>query len=140
METLDSLIKEPPEGEALEIESLWVEAAYHSGKLEQARDMGLRILPDLEDDADFVVMMIQLLGETGDYQKAYDVYKHGIENSPQNEALRKLGDGVADRSKRGRMEALKSLDDRRELTAAEHFEKAELHREFNQLQQAIVHY
>jgi tetratricopeptide (TPR) repeat protein len=84
--------------------------------------------------------MIRILEDLGDYERAYAVFQGAFERFPDHPELLKMERTVADQSKRGRMAALQEREAEDRLTTKEHYEKAELHRQFGQAKQAIVHY
>ncbi len=140
MEVYDPLLTGGSAGATPEIRRQWVQAAATAGRLEDALRVGLEVLDASLEDPEFLVRLIYLAADCGDYQCAYDIFKVAREAHPDHPALDDLERTVADSQKRARMELLQRREAEGALLAAEHFEKAELHREFGQVQHAIVHY
>ncbi|MBI3735454.1 hypothetical protein HY256_02955 [Candidatus Sumerlaeota bacterium] len=136
----EPIMKSPPIGERLRILKRWVEAAFRAGKLKEAREQGLALLAEAKDDLSFMILVIKILEDCGDYQKAFDIFRAAAELFPEDETLHRMKRTVADNKKRNRMEELQRLDAEGKLTAQLNYEKADLHREFDQTHLAISHY
>lgn len=134
------LVGNPPAGERLQIMTNWVEALYQSGKVSEAKDEVLAVLHDFPDSLPLHLLAIRILEDNNDYQQAYDVFKQAQARHPNDESLRQMRRAVADNKKRNRMEELLAAESRNQLTPSLHYEKADLHRDFDQTHQAIIHY
>lgn len=129
----------PPEEDLL-IKAEWVEAAYQAGQFDDAMRVGLEIFPRMQDSARFMTMLIRILEDNSQYQRAYEIFKVAFAAFPEDPTLQKMERIVADNKKRSRMEALVAKAEAGTLTPQEHFEKGDLHREFLQYHLAIVHH
>lgn len=140
LQSLTAILDNPPEEAAVRIKAQWVEAAYHAGKLKEAMEIGMDLLEDKRDDPDYLILMIRVLEDNGQYNQAYELFKVAYELYPDNETLQQMEKTVADNKTRNRMEVLQEMERKGQLTPALHYEKADLHREFGQTQFAMVHY
>ncbi len=136
----EPLMGDPPKEERLKIQTQWITAAYHAGKIAPARELALSIAAECSKDLPFLLLLIRILEDSGDYRQAFEIFKIASENFPTDETLENMRKTVADNKKRERMEELQTLDAQNKLTPADHYEKAELHRQFGQIHHAIGHY
>lgn len=125
---------------ALEIRFQCMQAARRAGRLDEAERFALEIFKRKEDDADFLVELIELFEEKGDAAKAYEAFKIAFQRFPNDPRLQQMERTIADKERRSRLDALEGLESKGGLSARQHYEKAELHRQFGQSQEAIVHY
>lgn len=125
---------------ALEIRFQCIQAARRAGRLDDAERFGLEIFKRKQDDVDFLVEMIELFEEKGDHAKAYEVFKGAFKLFPGDTRLQEMERTIAEKERRSRLQALDNLESKGGLTPRQHYEKAELHRQFGDSQDAIVHY
>lgn len=125
---------------ALEIRFQCMQAARRAGRLDEAERFALDMFKRKDDDVDFLVELIELFQEKGDAAKAYEAFKIAFQKFPGDPRLQKMERTIADKERNSRLEALESLEAKGGLSARQHYEKAELHRQFGQSQEAIVHY
>ena len=125
---------------ATEDKALWVEAAYRLGDIEEAASLGLRLVEDLVQDVPFMLMLIEILQKLGDHEQVWEVYSRALAANPEDGRLTELESRLRKNRMLYRVDILDERQREGELTAAEHFEKAELHTELGQLEQAIAHY
>jgi tetratricopeptide (TPR) repeat protein len=140
IDVLDPLLKgEGAGGAAPEDRALWVEAAWRLRRLEEARDVGLEIAPALAVESGFMLLMIDILRALNDHAGAYKIYEMANAATPGDSRLSRLARRIDYDRKHQRLGQLNARA-METLTPEEHFEKAELHREFSQHEQAIVHF
>jgi tetratricopeptide (TPR) repeat protein len=125
---------------ALEIRFQCVQAARRAGRLDDAERYALEIFKRMSDDRDFLVEVIELFEEKGEPAKAYEVFKIAMQRFPQDSRLQEMERTIAEKERRSRLASLEALEQKSGLTERQHFEKAELHRQFGDSQLAIVHY
>jgi tetratricopeptide (TPR) repeat protein len=140
IEAMNPLTASLPDADGTRLEMRWVEAAYRAGRIEDAKRRGLNLIERASDHLSFLVMLVRILEDSGDYQKAFEIYSIAEKRFPEDDSLRRMRRTVADNRKRSRMEALMAADAQGSLSPAEHYEKADLHREFDQIHYAIIHY
>ncbi len=139
-ELLEPHLDDPENPSALHMKIMWIEAAWHEGQLTEARCLGEEILDECLEDLDFLVLLIRIFEDSGDYQRAYEIYIIAQENFPSDETLVRMKNTVADNNKRTRIQELQSKAEKEGLNAEEHFEKAQLHCEYEQTRKAIAHF
>lgn len=140
LEALDPLVSQ---GIALpaEDQALWVESCFRMKRLEDAARVGVTLAGELAEETGFMLMLIDILQELGDFDAAYDVYQKARAAAPEHERLRRLERRVMTNRSKFRLEALeRRLEKEGQLSATEHMEMGELHRELGQFAEAIVHY
>ncbi len=125
---------------AVEDKALWVEAAYRLGDIEEAAPLGLRLAEDLVQDVPFMLMLIEILQKLGDHEQVWEIYSQVLAANPGDGRLTELEPRLRKNRMLYRVDILDERQREDKLTAAEHFEKAELHTELGQLGQAIAHY
>lgn len=125
---------------ALEIRFQCMRAARRAGRLDDAERYGLEIFKRMGDDSDFLVELIEIFQEKGDAAKAYEAFKIAYQSFPADPRLQQMERTIADKERRSRLDALEALEKQGGLTERQHYEKAEMHRQFGQIQEAIVHY
>jgi pentatricopeptide repeat protein len=124
---------------APEDQALWVEASYREGRLDEAARVGNAIAEELASESGFMLLMIDVLRGLKDHAGAYRIYEMATKAMPDDVRLRRLARRINYERKTDRLSQL-SARPGETLTPDEHFEKAELHREFGEQEQAIVHY
>lgn len=139
-EMLEPHLDDPENSTALQMKIMWIEAAWHEGQLSEARCLGEEILDECHEDLDFLVLLIRIFEDSGDYQRAFEIYMIAEENFPNDDTLVRMKNTVADNNKRTRIQELQSKAEKEGLNAEEHFEKAELHCEYEQTRKAIAHF
>lgn len=139
-EMLEPHLDDPENPAALQMKIMWIEAAWHEGQLTEARCLGEEILDECLEDLDFLVLLIRIFEDSGDYQRAFEIYMIAEENFPSDETLERMKNTVADNNKRTRIQELQAKAEIEGLSAEEHFEKAELHCEYEQTRKAIAHF
>jgi tetratricopeptide (TPR) repeat protein len=125
---------------ALEIRFQCIQAARRAGRLDDAERLAIEVFKRMSDDRDFLVEVIELFEEKGEPAKAYEVFKIAIQRFPADARLQAMERTIAEKERRGRLASLDALEKKSGLTERQHFEKAELHRQFGESQEAIVHY
>ncbi len=140
LEAYDPLVLNNADELPLDVKLQWVEAAFNAGRRTEARDRGMALLSLTQDNLQFRLLVIRILEDCGEYQRAYEVYRETDALFPGDETLRRMKRTVAGNKQRDRMETLVRMEAEGKLTPALHFEKADLHREFDQTHQAITHY
>jgi tetratricopeptide (TPR) repeat protein len=125
---------------ALEIRFQCIQAARRAGRIDDAERFGLEIFKRKKDDVDFLVEMIEIFEEKGEASKAYEAFKLAFEQFPSDSRLQNMERTIADKERRSRLASLSALESKDGLTPRQHYEKAELHRQFGESQEAIVHY
>lgn len=126
---------------AAEDKILWVEAAYRLWRLDGAVRVGLTLVEDLAEEVGFMIMMIDILMDAGEFDKAVEVFNKAKAASLGNDRLLRLESKVVNSRARHRLNVLqRQFHAEGDLNANEHFEKAELHRVLGQNEEAIVHY
>jgi pentatricopeptide repeat protein len=123
----------------VEDRALWVEAMYRQGRLEEAARVGQGLVDALAGESGFMLLMIDILRAMEDHAGAYRIYEKASRAMPDDTRLQRLARRIDYDRKVQRLEQLGARAPE-SLSAEEHYEKAELHREFSQLEQAIVHY
>ncbi|HOR27534.1 MAG TPA: tetratricopeptide repeat protein [Candidatus Sumerlaeota bacterium] len=127
-------------GLSAEDRALWVEAAFRLGDLEEASNVGLTLIDEMAADETFMLMLIEIQQRLDDHELAWEVYETALQANPENRTLRKMGDRMEQNRSDYRMRRLEERFRSGEMTAAEHFEKAELHSERGEYEHAIKHY
>lgn len=143
LEALGPVLRQDADGTARmagEDKALWVEAAYRLRRLEDAARVGLSLTDELAAETGFMLMMIDLFQEQGDFDHALEVFWKAKMAAPHNERLRRMERRVVNGQKEYRLTALQRRLQHGVLTPADHFEMAELQRELGQLEDAIIHY
>lgn len=139
IEALDPLLANTAEV-TVEDKALWVEAAFRAGRAEEAARVGLTAIDELLTETGFVLLMVDVLQEVADYDGALAVYQKAREVDPDNERLARIERRVRRRRAEHRLAILRQQQESAGLTAAEHLEKADLHRDLGHQDEAIVHY
>ena len=99
------------------------------------------IADELINEIGFVTMMLDILMDAGEFEKALDLFNKAKAANAGNERLARLENKVVNARSRYRLNALqRKLGTERGLTPQEHYEKAELHRQLGQNEESIVHY
>jgi tetratricopeptide (TPR) repeat protein len=141
-EILEPLMAAAGDGNArlpAEDQALWVEAAYRQGRLEDAARVGLTLADELAGESGFMLLMIDVLRDLKDHAGAYRIYEKASRAMPDDPRLKRLARRIDFDRKRQRLDEL-SLRPIEALSPDEHYEAAELYREFGQHEQAIIHY
>jgi len=138
---LGPLLNQPEERLESEDKALWVEAAFRERRFAEAALVGLSLADELAAETGYMLMLMDILREIGDEEAAYEVFCKAREADPTNERLRRMERPLLIRRMKSRLGRLQDkLDAHGELSPLEHFEKAELHRDLEQFEEAIVHY
>ena len=139
-ELLAPYLRQEPAGLAPEDRALYVEAAYRVGDLEEAVRVGVPLADELAGEADYILMLIELLEQADEYELALRIFEKGRQANPQDRRLERLERRIRNNWCRRRLEVLAQAQSERALTAAEHFEKAELHRDVGDIRLAVAHF
>ncbi|MCL5269925.1 MAG: tetratricopeptide repeat protein [bacterium] len=125
---------------APEDKALWVEAAYRLDRLDDAARVGVPLADQLIGEVGYVMMLIDLLQDSGQYETAYDIYQKARAANPDDRRLQSIENQVIANERHHRLMALQQRHQAGTITAAEHFQKAELHHQLEQLDEAITHF
>jgi tetratricopeptide (TPR) repeat protein len=120
--------------------ALWVEAAYRSGSVGDAMRVGMPLADELSDEPGFMLMLIDILSELDEFEQAYEIMLRAREANPEDKRITRIESAVGGAHKKHRLSILDGKHKEEGLTGPEHFEKAELHSDLGQIQDAIVHF
>jgi tetratricopeptide (TPR) repeat protein len=140
IDALDPPLLADDPGLMSEDKALWVEAASRLGRAEDAIRVGEPLTGVLADEISFVMLMIGLYQEREDHEGAWRVFEKGRAALPDEPRLEKIESKIAQNRKKYRLTRLQAQHTENNLTAHEHFEKAELHRDLGDYANAIIHY
>ena len=140
IEALDVLLADP-EGPLDPIDkALWVEAAYMLGRNEDAAQLGMQLIGPLAAETGFMLMMIELHQRAEDHVTAQTVFELAEAAKPQEPRLRSIRFQVLRQRRLQRLAQLEAKAAAEGLTGPEHYEKAGLHRDQEQIKPATIHY
>lgn len=139
LEALDPLVAS--KGSPLEPEdkAMWVEAAGHVGRLDDAVRVGLPLFEHFRP-VGFTCMLLDILQEAGRHKEAYETLRAALEAHPDEERLKRLERPLTKHWQEFRLGELEELSKTEPLTPAQHMEKADLHRDRNEFEKAMKHY
>lgn len=144
IEALDPLVNPQAEGSVDNVEAedaaLWVEAAFHEDRLPEAADAGLKLVDQMAARCGFMVMLIEILQQLEQHEEAYQTFLRAEAENPEDDRLRRIKRRVFNNRMHYRLALLSDKHEAGTLTPAEHYEKAEIHRDLGQFDQAIVHF
>lgn len=120
---------------------LWVEAAFRLSRLDGAVRVGLSMVEELVEEVGFMLLMIDILTAANEFDKALEVFNRAKAANPKNDRLLRIENKVVTGRARHRLSVLaRQFHAEGDLSAQEHYEKAELHRMLGQNEESIVHY
>lgn len=120
---------------------LWVEAAFRLWRLDGAVRVGMTMVDELVEEVGFMLLMIDILMAANEFDKALEVFQKAKAATPKNDKLLRIENKVVTGRARHRLSVLaRQLHAEGDLSAQEHYEKAELHRMLGQNEESIVHY
>ncbi len=120
--------------------ALWVEAAYHHGNVDDAMRVGVPLADELADKPSFMLMLIDIMNDLGEFECAHEMLLKAKEANPDDKRITRIEAMVVGAHKKHRLSMLERKHEEGLLTGSEHFEKAELHSDLGQIQEAIVHF
>ncbi|MCE5229196.1 tetratricopeptide repeat protein [bacterium] len=140
LDALDPLLTS--KGSLLEPEdkALWIEAAWHAGRIDDAINVGLPLYEHFRHEVGFILMLLEILQEGGRYKDANEILQQAIEANPDEDRLKKVMRQITKKWQEYRLGELEEMARTRPLTPEQHMEKAELHRERSEFEKAITHY
>lgn len=140
LEALDPLVAS--KGSPLEAEdkALWVEAAWHAGRLEDAVRVGLPMVDHFKHEIGYILMLLDILQEAGNFKEAFETWRAAVEANPAEDRLKRVERQITKRWQEHRLNELEELAKADALTPTLHMEKAEFHRERNEFEKALTHY
>src|SRR5690606_7025927 len=114
--------------------------AAEGGDMEAVASLGTSLLDELPEDPDLVELVVRAREALGEHQSAHALFAPALERFPDHPGLAAMRLRVIENRKRDRLLTLAEGAAAGTLTAAEHYEKADLHRGYGQTHEAIVHY